>query len=305
MSDKKDMFDAKAIRRARGVSERWNARQANVPFLYERCVEDVCERLADVNRNFANVLVIGAPEILLAIKNRLKAVGQDTPSQKLGHIIHINHTDDLGSTVIFDGENLPFSAGAFDLVLNLFNLHSVNDVTKNLIECRRVLTADGLMIASFLGGNTLRELRQVLYASEDQIYGQITPRIAPMIRLDQGGALLQHCGYTMPVIDRDLVNIRYGDLATLYGDLKQMGVRNRLSQRSKRPVSKRFFTKIENLYKQDFCDEASKSSYRASFEIIWLTGWQAHPDQPKPLKPGSAKTSLAHALGVHEQKLKT
>ena len=40
---------------------------------------------------------------------------------------------------------------------------------------------------------------------------------------------------------------------------------------------------------------------RATFDIITLTGWAPHPDQQKPLKPGSAKMRLADALGVKEQ----
>nr|MBA3812554.1 SAM-dependent methyltransferase [Caulobacteraceae bacterium] len=39
----------------------------------------------------------------------------------------------------------------------------------------------------------------------------------------------------------------------------------------------------------------------ATFEIITLTGWAPHPDQPKPLRPGSARMRLADALGAAEQ----
>ncbi|MGL4974364.1 MAG: SAM-dependent methyltransferase, partial [Bosea sp. (in: a-proteobacteria)] len=32
----------------------------------------------------------------------------------------------------------------------------------------------------------------------------------------------------------------------------------------------------------------------------WLSGWAPHESQQKPLRPGSAKSRLADALGVSE-----
>jgi hypothetical protein len=40
---------------------------------------------------------------------------------------------------------------------------------------------------------------------------------------------------------------------------------------------------------------------RATFEVIFLTGWAPGPGQPKPLRPGSAVARLADALGVPER----
>lgn len=39
----------------------------------------------------------------------------------------------------------------------------------------------------------------------------------------------------------------------------------------------------------------------ATFEILTATGWAPHASQQQPLKPGSAKTPLADALGAKEQ----
>ena len=38
-----------------------------------------------------------------------------------------------------------------------------------------------------------------------------------------------------------------------------------------------------------------------NFEILTLTGWAPHPDQQRPLRPGSAKARLADALGAVER----
>ena len=40
----------------------------------------------------------------------------------------------------------------------------------------------------------------------------------------------------------------------------------------------------------------------ASYELMFLTGWAPHPEQPKPLRPGSASHRLAEALGAVERK---
>ena len=46
---------------------------------------------------------------------------------------------------------------------------------------------------------------------------------------------------------------------------------------------------------------AANGRVRATFEVIFLTGWAPAPDQPKPLRPGSAAARLADALGAAER----
>ncbi|MCR9059921.1 MAG: SAM-dependent methyltransferase, partial [Rhodobacteraceae bacterium] len=40
-----------------------------------------------------------------------------------------------------------------------------------------------------------------------------------------------------------------------------------------------------------------------TFSLVTLSAWAPHDSQQKPLRPGSAKTRLASALGVREQKI--
>jgi hypothetical protein len=58
---------------------------------------------------------------------------------------------------------------------------------------------------------------------------------------------------------------------------------------------------MSELYFERFADAEGRVT--ATFEIITLSGWKPHESQQKPLKPGSAKTRLADALGVKETKL--
>jgi hypothetical protein len=55
---------------------------------------------------------------------------------------------------------------------------------------------------------------------------------------------------------------------------------------------------MAEIYTQRFADADGR--LRATFEIVWLSGWAPDPSQQKPLQPGSAKMRLADALGTKE-----
>jgi len=56
---------------------------------------------------------------------------------------------------------------------------------------------------------------------------------------------------------------------------------------------------MAEIYARNFADADGR--LRASFEIVWLSGWVPHESQQKPLRPGSAQRRLADALGAKEQ----
>lgn len=275
MSETKDIFDADIIRtrRARG------RKRDTDPFLHDRCADDAVDRILDINRTFTNALLIANTDIT---NRMLAALGP-----KVEQVICVEHLSEV------DGKD-------FDLIVDCLNLHTINAVPQVLTKTRNLLKPDGLYIAALFGGDTLGRLRHALYEVEDRLYGQVTPRVSPMITMQQGAKLLQSTGFAMPVTDRDLVNINYTKLSSLFEDLRRMGETNALVGRSKRPVSKRFFTELHTIYARDHSTDTHK--LQVSFDIVWLTGWAPHKDQPKPLKPGSAKTRLADALGVTERK---
>ena len=47
---------------------------------------------------------------------------------------------------------------------------------------------------------------------------------------------------------------------------------------------------MAEIYRERFADPDGR--VRATFEIIWISGWAPHESQQKPLKPGSATASL-------------
>jgi hypothetical protein len=77
-----------------------------------------------------------------------------------------------------------------------------------------------------------------------------------------------------------------------------MGATNVLVQRRRVPLRRATLKRMAEIYAERFSDPDGK--VRATFEIIWLSGWAPHESQQKPLRPGSAQARLADALGTRE-----
>lgn len=280
------IFDRKllALRRQRA------ARRNRFSFLLERCLDDCAERLLDVNRVFGRLLLIapnGAGEGLLS---RL-------PENKHPETIKTAHHTlaDVGLDQVMDDENLPFSPENFDLIISILNLHSVNDLPGSLIQIRRTLKPDGLFLGALFGSDTLASVRQAAYQVDQNLLNGLTPRIFPFPDYTQLGALLQRAGFAQPVIDRDRVNVSYRGLKGLVDDLRDLGDTNILTNRQKAFLPKAYPGQLETILMQTGLTEAER--FETEFDILWMTGWAPHPDQPKPLKPGTAQISLADVIG--------
>src|SRR4051794_8164799 len=144
------------------------------------------------------------------------------------------------------------------------------------------------------GGGTLAELRESLIAAETELFGGASPRVAPFTDVRDAGALLQRAGFALPVADVETVTVRYDTMFGLLADLRAMGATNALAARSRRPGSRRLFARAAEIYAQRFSDPDGR--VRATFAIVWMSGWAPDPSQQKPLRPGSAKVSLAKLL---------
>lgn len=195
-------------------------------------------------------------------------------------------------------ERLAAAPAAFDLATSVLSLHSVNDLPGVLAQARRALKPDGLFLAALFGGETLTELRQSLAAAEIEVSGGISPRVAPFGDVRDLGGLLQRAGFALPVADVERTIVRYGDFSSLVRDLRAMGETNALAERSRKPMSRALLAVALAHYAANFADPDGK--LRATFDIVYLTGWSPHESQQQPLKPGSAKARLAQALGTSE-----
>jgi SAM-dependent methyltransferase len=190
-----------------------------------------------------------------------------------------------------ESEIVPGEDASFDLVISTLALHAVDDLPGALVQIRRKLKPDGLFLGALFGGETLHELREAFAAAEIETLGGLSPRVAPFADVRDLGGLLQRAGFALPVADVERTTVNYRDFFSLPRDLRAHGETSALVQRSRKFLRRETLAALLAAYQP----------LRATFDIIYLTGWAPHESQQKPLKPGSAKTRLADALGAVER----
>ena len=267
------LFD-RALLRAR---QNRALRSGTASFLLDRVVEDMAERLDAVVRTFSDAADLWTPgeDVSNMLRDRCRSVTrvdlQDSPT-----------------------ETLPFSPESLDLVVSALAFQFVNDLPGVLTQIRRTLRPDGLLLAAMVGGDTLTELRHAFAAAETELESGISPRVAPFADLRDVGALLQRSGLALPVTDVDRVVVRYDSAFALMADLRRMGATNVLIERRRGPTRRSTMLRMAQIYAERFADTDGR--IRATFDVVWLSAWAPHESQQKPLRPGSAKVSLAEAV---------
>lgn len=275
------IFDRRKIRRNR---ERANGQAS---FLHQWTMRALTDRMDVVKRRFPLALMIGATGI------------DAFSSDKIDHLITMDLAANLpGTSIQGDEEFLPFAPQSLDAVFSCLSLHTVNDLPGALLQITHALKPDGLFIGTMLGGETLHQLRQVMIEAEDNLHGGVSPRVFPFADKPQAGALLQRAGFSLPVIESEIVTVTYENAFALMNDLRMMGEGNTILNRNKSYPGKNFFMEVARLYQEKFAE--SDGRIPATFEIIFLLGWAQHESQQKPKARGSATHSLADALGTLE-----
>lgn len=264
-------------------------------FLVAHAAEDLRERLAAVLRRFPLALDLGTPT--RAAADALRPAFAD----RVVRTAPVNGLAGAGEAVVCNEEALPFATGSFDLVTSLLVLHGLNDLPGALVQIRRVLKPDGLFIAALLGGATLTELRQAFMAAEAELEGGASPRVAPFADVRDMGGLLQRADFALPVADVDTLSVRYTEPFALMRDLRAMGLTNSLVARRRTPLRRATLLRVAEIYLERFAGPNGRVT--ATFDLVWLSGWAPHAGQQRPLRPGSAKTRLADALGTTETRV--
>jgi SAM-dependent methyltransferase len=267
------------------LTERLRRKHKAEPNILTRTIgEEVVERLSFVTRIFEHACLI-APEPQ-HIAERLRETGQ---------------VRQLTTLTLSSGDDLRLPQAEFDGLFSVFDLQSFNDVVGALVQMRRALKPDGLLLACLFAGDSLTELRQSWLVAELAVTGGVSPRVAPMIDIRELGGLLQRAGLALPVADMDRTIVRYPDAVALIHEIRELGFSNILHGRSRKPVTRKLLGAAINHYQQNFADEDER--IRATVEVAWLTAWAPDESQQQPLKPGSAKMRLADALRVPESKM--
>ena len=253
--------------------QRARARRDPADFLHRIARHEIEDRLAEVNRTFTDPAIItGWPEFWAGLR----------PDAR----------------ILPDTDALPLQPGAHDLIIHAMSLHWADDPVGQIVQSARALRPDGLFLAALPGGETLAPLRAALVQAEAEISGGAAPRVLPMAEIRDLGGLLSRAGLALPVADLLGSTASYRDAFHLMRDLRAMGEANALADRLRRPTRRAILARAAEIYAAQNPDPENPGRVLARFELIFLTGWAPAENQQKPLRPGSARMSLAAALNA-------
>ena len=261
-------------------------------FLRRRASEDAAATLAGIVRDFPVGVDLSARDQLFE-----QALAEAGAAGRVGRLVRM---DQAGAALdAFQDHEIPdLEPGSADLIVSVLSLHWTNDLPGALSQIRRALRPDGLFIGSLFGGSSLQELRWALGQAELELTGGQAARVSPFADAFDGAGLLQRAGFALPVSDIDRLTVTYGDPFSLIGDLRAMGETALFADRP-RPLTRAVVAHMAQLYAERYADVDGRIP--ATFEIVTLTGWAPDPGQPQPLRPGSATSRLADALGTDER----
>lgn len=294
------VFDRAVLRQRRErAAQRWDG----AAFLKRELAHRLAERLDDVRRTFPLALDVGCHggEVAAALqqpdggrRGGVQTLVSLDLAWRFAHRAAVH-----GPAVVADEETLPFRPASIDLVLSAMDLHWVNDLPGALAQVCRILKPDGLFLAAMLGGETLWQLRQALAQAESDVEGGLSPRVSPFASLHDAAGLLQRAGFAMPVADRETIDVRYADALALMRDLRAMAESNAVHGRRPTLSRRETLVRAASIYAQRH--GGADGRVVATFEVLYLHGWAPHGTQPRPLRPGTAATRLADALGAIER----
>lgn len=192
--------------------------------------------------------------------------------------------------VVVDEEkdSLPFEQDSVDAVVCGMYTHWINNLPNVLGKAHKILKPDGVFFGAILGGDTLHELRSAFVLAEQEREGGVSPHVSPFAGIRDVGNVLTRAGFKIPTIDSDTLTVYYPDGLTMMHHLQLMGENNALIAR--RPaISRETVVGAAAILDSLFMTE---KGVPATFEVIYLVGWKAHPSQQQPARRGSAQISL-------------
>jgi len=268
---------------------------AGADFLMQRTAEDLADRLGAVERSFAR----GAA-LFCQTQDAARALAE---SGKVAEILRVEA--DAAFPGAADGaiaafETVPFEPESLDLAVCLLSLQAMNDIPGMLAQIRRALKPDGLFLGAMAGAGTLGELRESLLAAETELCGGAAARVLPFPDVRDAGGLLQRARLALPVTDVETATVRYESMFHLMADLRAMGETSPLAERPRTPASRALFSRAAQIYAERFGDPDGR--VRATFSIVWMSGWAPDASQQQPARRGSATMSLAKILEERRQR---
>lgn len=227
-------------------------------FLFDVASNEIIEMLDGSSRTFQTCMEIGG---------RDGRCGKQLLASK--KILHLEEIDRIGKApFLFGDEILPYTEPRFDLILSPLHFHWANDLLGVLIQCRKVLKKDGVLMASLFGGTSLTELRQTMIAVES-LGGGAAARIIPMIDVKTLGSLMQRAGFSMVVTDSETIDVEYPSALRIMHDLRGMGETNNVMTSTK-PITRAQLALMESYFSEHFANK--KGQLIVTCDMLTLTG---------------------------------
>jgi hypothetical protein len=248
-------MDLRALRRDRA------ARTGPEPFLFERAFDDCLDRLSLVHRQFEHGLVIGCPDPQWPAR-----LGEFAAQLDVFDPGGLFASAAAGRLIAEDSWQPPNAA--FDLVIAIGTLDTVNDLPLALRLIRSAMREDSLFLGAMSGGDTLPQLRAAM-RSADEASGAASPRIHPRIEAAALAPLLSAAGFANPVVDVDRARVSYRSLDRLVSDLRGMGATNVMIARSRSPLLRTARTAAS----QAFTAAGDGERTTEIFEILHFAAW--------------------------------
>ncbi|EGV60271.1 hypothetical protein PSN45_001973 [Yamadazyma tenuis] len=306
-----------------------------VEYLRDEVATKTIERLAFITRDLTNTLDFGSnggnllknlciPTVIppdastemsqhltqlnkdkLTIRNRISNYTMFDSSQEILHRdVHESYWDAFAGTtdrVVGDEEkfNHPvLKSDYFDSVISNLSLHWINDLPGTLANINRVLKPDGLFLGTLFGGDTLYELRTALQLAELERKGGLSPRVSPLVELNDVGTLLNRAGFNMLTIDTEEIVVGgFPDIVSVCNDLQLMGEQNAVLSRSGY-LDRDLLLAANEIYKALHGEKGPDGTVTlpVTFSVIFMIGWKKSENQPQPLPRGSGQVNLKDIL---------
>jgi hypothetical protein len=221
--------------------------RAPAPFLAERIIDDLLDRLAPIRQGFDRGLVTGCPP---GLRSRLAGIAGQ-----------LQFADSFDALAMLEEASL-------DLLVVMGELDGRDELPLLLRIARTRVAPGGLFAGAFPGGQSLPALRSALHAA-DKAGGAFAPRTHPRIEASAFAGLLGTAGFAEPVVDIDRVRLRYRSLRRLVDDLRDHAATNALAARPRRSLGRAALYAAE----QAVASAASGGATEEQIELIHFVAW--------------------------------
>jgi malonyl-CoA O-methyltransferase len=168
--------------------------------------------------------------------------------------------------VCADAERLPLAAASAQFVFSNLALQWCR-AEAFFAEAARVLAADGLLMFSTFGPDTLKELRRA-FAHADG-----APHVHPFVDMHDLGDALVHAGFAEPVMEMEVITVEYTGVAALARDLKAVGATNALAARARGLMGRHRWDRVVREYES----QRRGGTLPATYEVVYGHAWKAPP----------------------------